>query len=646
MYRQSLKDILYLLLEQNEAKRIRDIAEELHISEKTVWNRLHDEQIHALLGNDVTLEMRSNHGIKLHGSREALHELKTRLDLQMNQEKENEDYISNKIILALLMCDESITMQELMDEFLITKKQLSIFLSEIAVRLQRFALHMEKRQNAGIRIRGDEIDIRQLMENMILQQCGHIKVTHHQNTSFDEVVTEILTELHLDTCLENAVLCVKQIQQELLGAFTDEGKKEIVIQILITQHRSRKGHPIQVIEQDTFTSNMQFHQFLKIFEVNRILLNENDYLYLWKRCVTNRFSLSSHKQVDDKFMALSKELLHSVLDLDEQENEEVEYLIQNLAFHIAQAVNRSASGIRVHNPILQKVKQKYGRFYSLVLTNVSRFEKEYCISLNEDEIGFITIYICAIYEKSIHNHYYRVLLVSDEGVGQTQLLAMHIVNNFPNLLIHQTSSSLHLKEQQVKEADIVIATCPLLLKMEDRHKYIRISNFIDQQDLRAISAHLLSMGKMRVEERNGNAYEAAIDFKYFNSNASNREELLRQYLQMAEQFGYCDEQYIDTVMEREVRASTSIGRGVAIPHGDDTHIIRPAVFFVRNTKPILWGEEYVDIVIFLILKFNSIAENKQFFMRLYTCVSKTELVRQVKDRASLCALEDYIREGT
>ena len=99
---------------------------------------------------------------------------------------------------------------------------------------------------------------------------------------------------------------------------------------------------------------------------------------------------------------------------------------------------------------------------------------------------------------------------------------------------------------------------------------------------------------------------------------------------------------MQSVIEREKRASTSIGKGLAIPHGDDTHILHPAVFVVRNAHPIRWGEDEVDIVLFLILKFNSIAENKQFFIRLYSCMEKTELIRDIDESSKLEKLKNYM----
>ena len=73
--------------------------------------------------------------------------------------------------------------------------------------------------------------------------------------------------------------------------------------------------------------------------------------------------------------------------------------------------------------------------------------------------------------------------------------------------------------------------------------------------------------------------------------------------------------------------------------------MKPAVFIVRNDVPIDWGNEQVDIVLFLILKFTDIQQNKRFFMRLYSCIEKSELIRTIDGPEKLDILKHYIMEG-
>lgn len=636
-------ELVALLLENGTFMTIKELSKALEVSEKTIWNRVHSEQMRALLGEKVQLITRPNAGIALDGDQLALQEVKEKLFDVSFEESEQDDFRRNKLIMQLLMSEEAIAMQDLCDCYFVSKKVIQLDLEVIQNKLEAYQLLLERKQNVGSRIIGDEIDIRQLFESIILQQSAYYKQDHHTNVVFDEGVAAVLEDINLQPHLHNAVEVVKKVQQELVGSFTDEGQKELILQILISYFRSEHGFTIDQIQDELFETNLHYQAFLQLFERAHLRMQKNDYLYLWRRCIHNRFTSGKEQAIDEKFLHLSKELLSSVMEL--QDSEELEYLIQNLAFHIFQAVKRSAMGIRVHNPILQKIKQQYSKFYSMVLTNVNKFEKAYDTSLNEDEIGFITIYICAIYEKNIRNHYYKVLLISNEGVGQTQLLAMQIMNNFPNLLIHDTCNSLNLREECIKDCDFLISTCPLLLKKEDMEKYLRISNFIDEKDLQKISARLLSYGGKQFQKKVANATSKEIDFKYFACHLNSREEIFHTYLQIAEQFGYCDEAYQASVMDREKRASTSIGKGIAIPHGDDSHILHPAVFVVRNTHPIPWGEDEVDIIVFLILKFNSIAENKQFFIRLYSCMEKTALLRTIDDTKKLAALKEYIMGG-
>lgn len=636
-------ELVNTLLRHSSFMTIKELSEELDVSEKTVWNRLHHDKMKEILGEDVQLVKKTNAGIMLEGSAEALKELKHKVLGFVFEENEQDEFRRNKIIMQLLMNSDSIAMQDLCEYYLVSKKIIHLDLENIRHKLKAHQLQLERKQNVGIRIHGDEINIRQLFESVILQQTVYYKQDHHVNVVFDEGVAAVLEDIGLQMYLHNAVEIVKNVQQQLVGSFTDEGKKEIILQILISYYRSEHGFLIEQIQDELFETNIHFQAFLQMFERAHLMMKKNDYLYLWRRCINNRFTSGKEQEIDDKFLHLSKELLRSVMEL--QDSDEIEYLIQNLAFHIYQAVKRSAMGIRVHNPILQKIKQKYGKFYSMVLTNVNKFETAYHISLNEDEIGFITIYICAIYEKNISNHYYKVLLVSNEGVGQTQLLAMQIVNNFPNLLIHDTCNSLNVREEWLKDCDFIISTCPMMLKKEEEDKYIRVSNFIDQKDLQRISAKLLTYGGKQLQKKISVDINDDIEFKYFACNLNSREEIFHTYLQIAEQFGYCDDAYMQSVLERENRASTSIGKGIAIPHGDDSHILHPAVFVVRNEHPVTWGEDEVDIVLFLILKFNSIAENKQFFIRLYSCMEKTELIRDIDDTKKLKLLKEYIMGG-
>lgn len=56
------------------------------------------------------------------------------------------------------------------------------------------------------------------------------------------------------------------------------------------------------------------------------------------------------------------------------------------------------------------------------------------------------------------------------------------------------------------------------------------------------------------------------------------------------------EEYVESVLERERLVSTSVGNGVAIPHGKSKAVLKPTVYFARTNKLVRWGEGEEDLV--------------------------------------------------
>ncbi len=58
-----------------------------------------------------------------------------------------------------------------------------------------------------------------------------------------------------------------------------------------------------------------------------------------------------------------------------------------------------------------------------------------------------------------------------------------------------------------------------------------------------------------------------------------------------------------------------------------------------------WGKEEVDIVLLLLLRFEKLSENRNFFVRLYSCLERTELIRNIDNENQLEELKKYILKG-
>lgn len=82
---------------------------------------------------------------------------------------------------------------------------------------------------------------------------------------------------------------------------------------------------------------------------------------------------------------------------------------------------------------------------------------------------------------------------------------------------------------------------------------------------------------------------------------TNRNQALDVMIQKANEQGYLhnEEMYRREVINREEMIPTSVGFGVAIPHGRSQGVNNPFVVFLRNKEEFLWdnrNENLVDLV--------------------------------------------------
>lgn len=89
-----------------------------------------------------------------------------------------------------------------------------------------------------------------------------------------------------------------------------------------------------------------------------------------------------------------------------------------------------------------------------------------------------------------------------------------------------------------------------------------------------------------------------------------------------------------TVLDREAFTPTSIGNGVAIPHGDQNEINEARVVIATLEKPILWDSESVDVIFLLVVKMTNdfeIRRTQAFYKQYIKLVGTDEQVNILRN---------------
>ncbi len=131
---------------------------------------------------------------------------------------------------------------------------------------------------------------------------------------------------------------------------------------------------------------------------------------------------------------------------------------------------------------------------------------------------------------------------------------------------------------------------------------------------------------------------------------NDKEEILSFVAEQADKEGLLDskEEFLGAVHKREEEISTSLGYGMAIPHGKTDAVREPFLSFVSTEKPFKWDDTMKDQVeaIFLIgvpetntemLHLKAIAAiskklmDETFRKRLYACQTSHEAYEMLRD---------------
>ncbi|WP_434630865.1 PRD domain-containing protein [Thermoanaerobacterium thermosaccharolyticum] len=162
-------------------------------------------------------------------------------------------------------------------------------------------------------------------------------------------------------------------------------------------------------------------------------------------------------------------------------------LIIGLALHLKPTLNRLKYNMNLRNPILKEIKDEYPDAFEMSVIASRILEREYGLSIDENEIGYIAMYFGAAIErlkaktKKINN----VAIICASGMGTAQLLATKVRRTFPWLNIIGKYPSYKLEEAIKGNADLILTTVPLDINIVNI-PVIKISSILSKDDIEKI----------------------------------------------------------------------------------------------------------------------------------------------------------------
>ncbi|MGR7357752.1 BglG family transcription antiterminator [Klebsiella aerogenes] len=577
---------LFTLL-RNETLPQDELAQRLSVSTRTV--RADITALNALLaqyGAQFTLNRGSGYQLKI-DDRSRFQALEETAPKTQHVPRTAQERI-HFLLVRFLTSAFSIKLEDLADEWFVSRATLQNDMVEVRERFQRYQLILETRPRHGMKLFGSEVSIRACLTDLLWE----LTLQGGMNPLISAEALEADVPAQLEPVLQET-LTRHHIR------LTDVGERFICLYGAVVVRRVSEGYPLADFSAEDVAQNVRDAARDLAGELQRLAGKpfspaEEEWL-----CV--HIAARQVQDVDPETISADDDeaLVNYILRyINSQYNYNLlddAQLHADLLTHIKTMITRVRYQIMIPNPLLDNIKQHYPMAWDMTLAAVSSWGKYTPYTISENEIGFLVLHIGVGLERHYNIGYQRqphVLLVCDTSNAMVRMIEAILQRKYPQLAIAATISQREYEQREAIDEDFVIST----VRIGEKDKpVVTIAPFPTDYQLDQI-------GKLVLVDRTRpwmlNKYFDAAHFRVIDKPID-QQTLFAELCQQLQQEGFVDAEFHDSVVEREAIVSTMLGDGIALPHALGLLAKKTVVYTVIAPQGIAWGDETAHIIFLL-----------------------------------------------
>lgn len=492
------------------------------------------------------------------------------------------------LIVRFLTSAFSIKLEDLADEWFVSRATLQNDMAEVRDRLRRYQLVLETRPRHGMKLFGSEMAIRACLTDLLWTLA-------QQDPAHPLVTAEALNAGMPER--------LQPIMQEIFGRFhlrfTDEGELFLRLYCAVAVRRISEGYPLsdfagEEVAESVCGAARELAGVLQRLADKPLSSSEENWLKVHIAARRVQDIAPSTINADDE-----EALVNYILTfINTQYNYNLlndQQLRADMLTHVKTMITRVRYQIMIPNPLLDNIKQHYPMAWDMTLAAVSGWVKYTPYTISENEIGFLVLHVGVGLERSYNIDFQRqprVLLVCDAGNAMIRMIEAVMARKYPQIEITRTLTLRDYEQRDSISEDFVIATARI---SEKGKPVVMIAPFPTDYQLEQI-------GKLVLVDRTRpwmlNKYFDAAHFCIIDG-VMDQQTLFRTLCNQLQEEGFVDEDFLDSVVEREAIVSTMLGDSIALPHALGLLAKKTVVYTVLAPQGIAWGDETAHVIFLL-----------------------------------------------
>ncbi|EOV9525247.1 BglG family transcription antiterminator [Bacillus cytotoxicus] len=641
------KEILLLLLsEPNDYLLVQYLAEQVNCSEKTIRNDF--KVIEEYLTNYSSAVLVKKPGLGVYLEIEEYEKVDLfnklyRINNCTTYESDEERIL--RIAYNLLMNIKAVTAQDMASQHFVSRTTIKKDLDKIEKWLHHFDLTVVSKQRVGLIIEGNEKNKRKALARLSDLICN------------SELTNQFIKEQFSYHEVEFVTTELKALQKRYELFFSDDAFEGLLIHTLLMVRRMKLKQPILTSEEEmkTMQETKEYKwtlEFLKRLEsVFAVHFTEEEATYLTAHILGGKFRYQDKTGGGDKLTESNpilskvvKQLVQCMTQSCEMDFSRDQILIEGLTIHLYTTLNRLNYDLSVSNPMLHDIKRMYPYMFNMLIQVLEEINKSLNLCIPEEEAAYLTLHFEASVERLNHQEKSKnVIIVCHLGIGMSQLLRTKIERKFHHVHVMDciAKADLHEYLKKHRQVDLVISTV-FLSDLNIPH--IVVSPLLEGTEEKKLGDF--------IKECDEPSYKKQKDFVMLNytspfliflqQDVQHPYELIEKLAYALHSKGYVDKEYAENAIIREKMSATTIGAGIAIPHGNPKFIKESVIAIATLKEPIDWGSEKVSLVFMLAVKSDGQEVTKRLFYELSLISEQPYFVQKLTKETNVMKFLSYL----
>ncbi len=631
-----------------ETYTILQIAANVGLSEKTVRTKI-DQMNRWLIGNNMgRIEKKQGTGIWLEMDGRQWESLQDHLALGRDLDSAVQPDDRRKQVIGKLLKlkpGQTTTLQQLAESLYLSAPTVGRLLREVSPWFEERSLKITSIRSKGVCLVGDEYNFRIAIKDYMI-----------------ELMPEVLEALLSSYASGVDISRIRRIVLEAENAWrielADNSFKMVWIMACLSMARRRFGNEAVFSVEEENIEHYNEYSFAesiyqRIEQAYEIKISDDDTVLLAVLLLSAK-KLKNFSSIQDtdytrqydkdlgKFVKLIIETIDSVLDIDLSEDQ---LLYESLLLHMRSAIFRMKYSTATGDNISKYVKNEYKQTFLATWSTSNLFEEYYDVQVTEDELAGIALYIQAAIIRRKKGSPLAALLLSESGMAASQLNIERLKYSIPELTEIHAASYHDLKLDQYHDMDVIINMSENEIK-DDR--VVSVGERLSGQSIETIRQKVNQIFYFRKKSEfhfNNLCHQLfEVDLFLLKPRVKDKDQLITMMVKKLEEKGDVTPAYLQSVFDRERATTTSIGRGIAIPHGNMSEINESRIVVAILEKPISWHGDMVDVVFLLAVKMTTKFETrrtKQFYKDFLQLTDNDENMEAIKKMGSTLDLYQY-----